>query len=184
MGSDEVKDRIDFLKYAIDYVEKRISLVDNKASCLIAIQGGFFALVTYGMGKILPEGSGCWLQFVSDLNIAVGFGIMALTTLLLVGTLRPTRWLLGFWVKPDELGIEQPFLWPSKEFPQSGKEYEEAASELDLEKIEKNCRNRQYVCLQLLRKKYRYYRWAIMLIKILVLWSVVGLVMGFSLRLI
>ena len=183
MGLDEVRDRIDFLKYAIDYIEKRISLVDNKASCLIAIQGGFFALVIYGMGKMFPEGCGFWSRFLSDLNIAVGFGITALTTLLLLGTLRPTIWLLGFWVEPETLGVEHPFLWPTKTFPKSGKEYERAATELDLEKIEKNCRSRHYVCLQLLRRKYSYYRWAIMLIKILVLWSIVGLAMGFSLRL-
>ena len=52
MPDDKLKNEadekvIDFLKDAVAYLENRIAIVDNKASILIAVQGIFFALLTY-----------------------------------------------------------------------------------------------------------------------------------------
>ena len=49
---DKMKNEADekviaFLKDMVAYLENRIAIVDNKSSILIAVQGLFFALLTY-----------------------------------------------------------------------------------------------------------------------------------------
>jgi hypothetical protein len=68
-------------------------------------------------------------------------------------------------------------MWPLEvdRFPKKEDDYVKRIDTLDFEDIERNYKRTHFVLLQLIRKKYEYYRCSMLLMKISILWSVVGL---------
>ena len=167
------KQVIDFLKYGITYLENRISILDNKASILIAVQGVFFAVLTYIIkGEFLTT-----IIVGSYVVLGVAFIIFILTVLLLLKTIRPSKyWGFGLEIPFDKLEVENYIIWfDDNKFSTTLDNYHDKVSTLDLSKIQGNYEKVHFITLQLVRNKYRFYRWAALGMKLLVLWSVLGI---------
>lgn len=181
-SAEEIDDlRVRFLKDALTYLEARIKLIDNKASIFIAIQAGLFALITYTTTELFWTEELSIIKSVTYAFLAADFVIMSLTILLLVQTIRPSRGLLSLEIPLDQMEMEDYVMWPQKGgFPKSAKDYRTRIESLDLSRIRANYERAHYITLQLIRIKYRYYRWAAFGMKCMVLWSAIGVV-AFSL---
>ena len=166
------KEKIDFLKYSIDHLEKRIALVDNKASILIASLGVFVVAILYVMERIFE------LQYVL---VFIGLAIYLAIVLLIFLAMRPTKCFLSLRVSPINPSVKKYVMWSGDHFPLSKKtdedyrEYEKNIRELGPTDILNNYKKTHFITLQLIERTYRYYRWAVLLMKILVLWSALSL---------
>ena len=138
--SDEESDKLvaGFLRDALSYLEDRIRLVDNKASILIAIQGGLFALVAWVTGELFWTWTPSIINRASYIFIAVDFAVMILTILLLVQTIRPGKWLLGLEVPLDKRQEEGYVMWFEEGFPRSREDYKQRTDSLDPRRIRAN----------------------------------------------
>ena len=184
MHDDKLKNEadekvIDFLKDAVAYLENRIAIVDNKASILIAVQGIFFALLTYVIKEVFLTTYQSCINIFSYGVLGVSFVIFIATELLLLQTIRPSKKFFGLNVPvkdKDKIEKEESHvLWPSKKFPTTLDNYINKIDTFDLSKIKKNYEIGHFITLQLVRNKYMFYRWAVVGMKILVLWSAIGI---------
>jgi hypothetical protein len=175
LETDEDKQVIDFLKDAVAYLENRIAIVDNKASVLIAVQGVFFASLTYIIKEIFLTGSQSCVNVVSYVVLGGAFVIFVLTVLLLLQTIRPSRRFLGLCVPFANMEVENYVMWFDDEFPTDPGDYSNKISELDISKIRGNYEKVHFITLQLIRNKYGFYRWAAVGMKLLVLWGAIGI---------
>ena len=79
----------DLLRFAISFIENRIQLVDNKASILLAIQAGFFGIMTWTIEKLfLSHGTLLIPSYILMIVTAV-FAVVIIGFLL--QTIRPSR---------------------------------------------------------------------------------------------
>lgn len=163
-----------FLKDAVTYLENRINLVDNKASILIAAQGVFFGLLTYIVKEVFWTKNPSSINAVSYVVLGGAFVIFIVTVLLLLQTIRPTKKFFGLRVPFTRMEIENYVMWPDDEFPTTPEDYENKVNKLDSLKIKENYEKVHFITLQLVRNKYRVYGWAVVGIKLLVLWTAVG----------
>jgi hypothetical protein len=182
--ASKVDQRTSFLKDALSYGEKRISLVDNKAGILALIQSGLFALFTwakdYDKIELLPNitFSGIPSSFVLDFFV---ISLTFCTLLLLIQIVRPTkRILFGLRADLGDYGTENYVMWPKNGFPESPKVYGETLKSFNKRTIENNYRQAHYVALQLIKRKYKYYRWAGLLFKWMILLGFIRLLMKSS----
>jgi hypothetical protein len=108
------KEIIDFLKDAVAYLENRIAIVDNKASILIAVQGIFFALLTYIIKEVFLTAYQSCINVVSYVVLGGAFVIFLPTVLLLLQTIRPSKkfFRLNVPVKDRDNKEENYVMWP------------------------------------------------------------------------
>ena len=182
MPDDKLKNEadekvIDFLKDAVAYLENRIAIVDNKASILIAVQGIFFALLTYIIKEVFLTTYQSCINVVSYVVLGGAFVIFIPTVLLLLQTIRPSKKFFGLNVpvKDRDKKEENYVMWPSKKFPTTLDNYINKIDTFDPSKIKENYEIGHFITLQLVRNKYKFYRWAVVGMKILVLWSAIGI---------
>ena len=175
--SDDELDKLvaKFLKDALSYLEDRIKLVDNKASILIAIQGGLFALVAWVTKEVFWTKTPSIINCASYIFIAIDFIIMILTILLLVQTIRPGKWFFGLEVPIDKRQEKGYVMWFEDGFPRSMEDYRERIDSLDQGRIRANYEKAHYTTLQLVRRKYSCYRWAVVGMKVMIVFSMIGL---------
>jgi len=168
---------IDFLKDAVAYLENRIAIVDNKASILIAVQGIFFGLLTYIIKKVFLTTYQSCINIVSYVVLGGAFVIFIPTVSLLLQTIRPSKKFFGLKVpfKDRDKKEENYVMWPTKKFPTTLDNYINKIDTFDLLKIKENYEKGHFITLQLVRNKYKFYRWAVVGMKILVLWSAIGI---------
>lgn len=173
MTNADNKDKVDFLKYSIEHLEKRIALIDNKANILIVSLGVFFVAILYVMEKIFE---------LQSVLVLISLAIYLAIILLLFLAMRPTKCFLSLKVKPVRPKVEKYIMWPDNNFPLSTKtdvDYKEYANKIDgleLTDILNNYKKTHFITLQLIDRTYKYYRWAVLFMKILVLWSAISLV--------
>ena len=166
------KDKVDFLKYSIEYLEKRIALIDNKANIFIISLGVFVVAIMYVMQKIFD------FQIVL---VLFGLAIYLTIIFLLILAIRPTKCFFSLNVSPVKPKVEKYIMWPDNNFPLSTKtdvDYKEYAKKIDgleLTDILNNYKKTHFIALQLIDRTYKYYRWAVLFMKILVLWSAISL---------
>ena len=185
IGDDKLKNEadnqvIDFLKYAIDYLENRIAIVDNKASILIAVLGVFFALLTYIIKEIFLTTYQSNINVVGYIVLGGAFIIFILSVLLLLQTIRPSKMIFGLDIPIKKMKVENYIMWfyddEYDEFPTTSDNYRDKINALDLSKIKENYEKVHFITLQLVRNKYRFYRWAAVGMKLLVLWSAICII--------
>jgi hypothetical protein len=181
IGEDKLKNEadkqvIDFLKYAVTHLENRIAIIDNRASILIAVQGIFFALLTYIIKEVFLT------TYQSNIDVAIyvvlggAFVIFILTVLLLLQTIRPSKMFVGLSASFNKMEVENYVMWfDDDKFPTTPDNYSNKINTLDLSKIKGNYEKAHFIALQLVRNKYRFYRWAVLGMKLLVLWSAIGI---------
>ena len=149
----------EFSTFTISYLENRISLVDQKASIIIALQTLLVGLVTF----VFKEYA---LSIISTVYRHYGFIFQA--TSIIVG-LIPIMYCLQI-IRPSDWPFGQPntkekhiniLMWFSRDqylsFEELLKILKKNHSATFLESLTKT----QHMCLQLLNLKYRYYRLAV-----------------------
>jgi len=166
---------IDFLKDAVAYLENRISIIDNKASILIAVQGVFLGVLTYIIKEVFLTTYQSSINVVSYVVLGGAFVIFIVTVVLLLQTIRPSKMILGLNIPFKKMAVENYIMWfDGDKFPTNPDDYRNKINTLDLSKIRGNYEKVHFTTLQLVRNKYRFYRWAVVGMKLLVLWSAVG----------
>ncbi len=198
--------RIQLLQYSINYLERRINLVDNKASILIAIQGGYFWLILWVARMIVGERNPLSHYTATDLQwpalLLGGVVILGLTFALMVSTI----WLLILTVRPSKVfRIRMPkefrpkeflesgeydkyVMWFGKKFPKLGKstcevykdyqDYKEKIACLeDQNNIEINYKIAHFYLLKVAKRKYGFYRRAKVGMEYMILSSLIGLLL-------
>jgi len=178
MKEDREQTKLDFLEYAVTHLENRIGLLDKIASILIAIQTGFFVLVAFVLKYVLG-GDTLYFQVVGYTFLLGLVLITALVIILLIWTIRPTKNVLGLKTHVDRLNEDENVMWFSDKFPQSAEHYKER---VESPNIQGNYENAHFVALQLLKKKYACYRWAVLLMKVNVIWSAFVLLLNILLK--
>ena len=170
------KQVIDFLKYGITYLEKRISIIDNKASILIAAQGVFLALLTYLIKEVFLTTDHACINVASYIVLGGAFILFIATVLLLLQTIRPAKKIFELSIPFKKMEVENYIMWfDDDKFPTTSQDYRNKISTLDLSKIKGNYEKVHFITLQLVRNKYRFYKWAALGMKLLVLWSGIGI---------
>ena len=177
MSNETDENKVDFLKYNISYLENRIRFIDNKASLLIAIQGGFLGLLMVVFKQIFPKCHTSNIEPIGYMVVGGAFLIIVITIFTLVMTIRPTK--CPFSLEIDLLPegeVTNHVMWFNDKdgFPNSVEDYNKRIDSLKALDFLDNYKRTHFILLQLIRKKYRYYRWCILLIKIVVVWSAVG----------
>lgn len=167
--------RVKFSKDLLTYLENRINMLDNKASILIAIQGGLGALITWVTKEVFWTDTLPMIKSVSYIILAVDFSIMFLTILLLTQVIRPSKKFFGLRVPLDKMKVEGYVMWPDDGFPKSEEDFRIKIASLDSSKIQENYNKANYTALQLVRLKYGYYRYAASCLKIMIALSALGL---------
>ena len=173
-STDEINNLVvEFLKYAITYIEARIDLIDNKASILIAIQGGIFAIITYVIKEVFWTDTPSIFSSVGYASLILDSILAASAILLLVQTIRPSNDIFSLKGHLNQVKMEGYVMWPNDEFPQSAEDYRTKVALLDLSKIKANYENTHFIALQNVRRKLKYYRRAVFLMKLMILFSAI-----------
>jgi len=176
------KQVIEFLKDMVIYLENRISIVDNKASILIGVQGLYFGVLTYIVSEFFLTTCQSSVRVASYVVLGIAFAVFVATMLLLLLTIRPARWILGPNVPFVRMEVKNYVIWFDNDFPTTPDSYSRRIDALDLLQIRRNYEKVHFISLQLVRNKYRFYRWAAVGMKLLVLCSAVGMVVLVALK--
>ena len=83
--------------------------------------------------------------------------------------------IVGLGIPFKNMKVENYVMWFDDKFPTTPDNYSNKINTLDLSKIKGNYEKVHFITLQLIRNKYRVYRWAAIGMKLLVLWSAVGI---------
>ena len=166
---------IDFLKTSIAYLENRIAIVDNKASILITFQGVFFGLLVYIIKDVFLTTHQSNINTASYIVLGGAFVVFILTVLLLLQTIRPTKMIIGLRVPFVDMEIKDYVMWFGDEFPTTPDNYNNKIDTLNELKIKENYKKVHFITLQLVKNKYMFYGWAVRGMKLLVLWSAIGI---------
>ena len=170
---------INFLRYVINYLENRIDLVDKKASILIAVLGIVFASFTYIIKEMFWNGTST--DIITSTIFALSLVIFLITLSLLIQSIRPSKWFLGLHVPFDDMNIENYVMWPYHHsddyFPSTSLDYWQRINKIKSNplEIEKNYGKLHFITLQLIRRKYKFYRWATLSMKIWIAYSILGM---------
>ena len=166
---------IDFLKTSIAYLENRIAIVDNKASILITFQGVFFGLLVYIIKDVFLTTHQSNINTTSYIVLGGAFVVFILTVLLLLQTIRPTKMIIGLHVPFVDMEIKDYVMWFGDDFPTTPDNYNNKIDTLNELKIKENYKKVHFITLQLVKNKYMFYGWAVRGMKLLVLWSAIGI---------
>ena len=166
---------IDFLKTSIVYLENRIAIVDNKASILITFQGVFFGLLVYIIKDVFLTTHQSNINTASYIVLGGAFVVFILTVLLLLETIRPTKMIIRLRVPFVDMEIKDYVMWFGDKFPTTPDNYNNKIDTLNILKIKENYKKVHFITLQLVKNKYMFYGWAVIGMKLLVLWSAIGI---------
>lgn len=174
------KDVIDFLEYSITYLEDRIRLRDNKASILIVVQGVILGAFTFAIKEILlnPAISSNKLPGYKELVyivLGVAFFLSFVTISLLIQTIRPTKRYFGLNIPVNRLEKKHYVMWFHDEFPGTPEDYKKEIEALNESEIKQNYQATHFVYLQLVKRKTRPYKWAVLIMKLSMLWIGTGI---------
>lgn len=175
---------IEFLRDSLRHIELRIGRVDNKASILIAVLGALLAIgaVLLGQTAIFTRA-----DVSTPFLIPYLVGVMvlgSLTMVLLVQTIRPTRWFLGLKTRGREEEVTEPdsyVMWYSHGSPLSAEEHRAVIDNMTEKGILANYQWAHFTTLRLAKIKYSVYQWAALSLKSLIVWTVVGASILFAL---
>lgn len=167
---------IEFLRDSVTHLENRINLVDNKADILLAVQGVLIGSLTYAVNEIFITHQSSTINTVSYIFLAVSFFLFTVVALLLLQTIRPSRKFFGLNVPFTEMQINNYVMWPKHNFPSAPENYISTLEGFNDSSIRQNYFKLHFTTLQLVRNKYRPYRWATLAMKISVVWIFLGVI--------
>jgi len=172
--------KVDFLRSALEHAEKRIEILDQKASILMAIQGGFLVLILtlfkdyFGGYKNLISG-GEEFKIIANIFVIISLVLTFYVIILLILTIRPKVKFLSSNMPYAPIKADNYIFWFNKNsFNLRTHRYEEAVSQLTEEDIIDNYKKAHLTSLRLVERKYKFYRKAIDGMNYLLIWNVLG----------
>ncbi|MDG4866439.1 hypothetical protein P8631_00225 [Guyparkeria sp. 1SP6A2] len=156
--------KAEFLKTALEYSEKRIEVIDQKASILMAIQAGYFVLVSTVAKGVLGGDSSFDESAVAMalfyFFLIVSFSLAFFVVYFLIMTIRPGR--------SKKIDLEGSLSCPGGYvlwFKDNGKsltskDYSLSVDQLSHDGMVENLKMAHFSSLSLLKKKYYYYRFS------------------------
>jgi hypothetical protein len=190
--------KIEFLKTALDYAEKRINAMDQKASILMAITGGLYLLfvsiakdIIGGIDQLLKYKN--LVSYASLFFISVSLLIMVSVIFHLIQTIRPEKGLLKYFIRSlvprsehkrkSRINInthrndENYIMWFKEGFNIKKENYTKIVESLNYQDIILNLEKAHLSSLQLLEKKYYYYRPAVSGIILSLIWNTISILL-------
>ena len=161
MANDKYKDIIDFLKYGIGYSENRISIVDNKASILIAVQTLLFGLFVFIIKEVFWPIDHPLIKTWSYIILSIAFIIYVITVILLLLAIRPSE--KYFWGKillnGREEDVDNYVMWlnDNNKKLREWENYKDKIKNFTQKEIKDNYEKTHHVSLQLAYAKYKFY---------------------------
>jgi hypothetical protein len=165
----------EFLKFSITHLEGRIKLVEGSASIFLGILTGLQALLGLAVSKFFWIDGRSILDRISLVFLAIEILCAVATMLMLIRTIRPSRTLLGTKIQFVPMQVDPYVFWFSDSFPNSAENYRAEIEKMSERQILDNYRKAHFTSLQLIRDKYRFYRQAVVALRITLLWSALGL---------
>lgn len=165
----------DFLRNSISYLENRISILDTKADILIASVGVILAAFTYTIKEVFLTDTPSFINVWGHVFLGGVLVIFVVIAMFLIRTIRPGK---GSWagnIPLAKMKMDKYVMWYTKEFPASAEEYLALMKSLDAEDIKMNYYRQHFTSLQLVRNKYVLYTKATIWMRVLMLWSFIGL---------
>lgn len=166
---------IEFLKFSIAHLEGRIKLVEGSASIFLGILTGLQALVGLAVSRFFWIDGKSILDRVSLVFLTVEILCAVVTMLMLIHTIRPSRTLLGTKIQFVPMQLDPYVFWFSDSFPGSAENYRAELEKISERQIFDNYQKAHFTSLQLIRDKYRFYRQAVVALRITLSWSALGL---------
>ena len=103
--------------------------------------------------------------------------------LLLLQTIRPSKYFLGLEIPITDgsnNNNENYVMFYGESFPSELNDYVNKIGGFNPSLIKENCEKTHFITLQLVKRKYQFYRWAVSFIKFLVLWIAIGIIVLLS----
>ncbi|MCA1031379.1 hypothetical protein LCL95_10110 [Bacillus timonensis] len=182
-------EKIEFTRGALEHAEKRIELMDQKASILMAIQAGFYVFIVTVIKDFLGGISG-----ITKLSKWVGIGTYAfliislfftfIVIFYLLRTIRPRKSVLKNKAPVRSTPASNYIYWFDKNVSNTNQlEYNKRFDALTEEDMIENLKRAHLASLQLVELKYIFYRKAMKWMDYLILWNMIGvfILMGISL---
>ncbi|MEW6601825.1 MAG: hypothetical protein AB1499_12710 [Nitrospirota bacterium] len=167
-------DKLEFLKYSVDYIENKINRVDNKANILIAIEAGLFGISTFLMDKLFLSKDKYVCESILFLSI-----LFLLTTIIigyLLQTLRPSTNYLSHRAGIIYYSEDDRLMWPTKRSFDKER-FKQMTENLNDKNIMDELNSSLFVAHQLVTKKYSAYRTAVLLTKYQLIITLIGLIL-------
>ena len=175
--SNEINNqKTEFLKYCIDNLENRISMLENRANILIAVISIFFAVIGYLLKEIVTVNS-IIIETTERIFLFIAFLLFFPILLLLIQTIRASKYIFLSELPLNIMNIRYNLMWFTKEIPNTINNYKKAIENLTEEDILSNYMRTHLTLLQAIKRKYQFYRPAIVLVKIFITWCGVGILL-------
>ena len=166
----------EFAKDRAHFLENRISIIDNKSNISIGTLTLLVGLFSYFIKEVLSYELREFTSIIAFSIFVVAIIMFIITILLLVRTIRPTRKILGLRTGLDFGSKEEKNIaWLLNE-EYDWNSFSNAMGSMDDEMIFKDWTYICYTRLQLLGVKYRYYWWALLGTKYLIIWILLSLI--------
>ena len=171
-------DKIDFMKFAIKYLESRVALVDNKTNLLIAATGILLGAYTFIIDKLLlAQNPSICVFTITIVCLALTLLLGGIVIFLLLQSVCPSEHI--FWGEVPKIKGEKPknyVMWPRKDYPDcKGDNFYGAIDNLSNTDIYNNYRHTHCLCLCLVRNKYHWYRPACNILKVLIAFATLSI---------
>lgn len=157
------------LRDSIDYLQDRLTFVNDKANIFIAIQTGLFVTITWLLGTYFLSGSESAVATPAVLVFLVlNFGFVVLIVALLLQTIRPSDGYFSRYTGVETVDGTAGVMWPGSDVPDP-ETFVERAESMSAADTRRELVGTTYVLQQLVDRTYGYYRWAVLLMKVQIL---------------
>jgi hypothetical protein len=157
------------LRDSIDYLQDRLTFVNDKANIFIAIRTGLFVTITWLLGTYFLSGGDSPVSTPAVLVFLVlNFGSVVLIVVLLFQTIRPSDGYFSRYTGVDTVDDTPGVMWPGGGVP-APETFVERAESMSAADARRELIGTTYVLQQLVDRTYGYYRWAVLLMKVQIL---------------
>jgi hypothetical protein len=151
--------------------------VDNKANILLAVEGVLLGSLTYAVNEIFLTQSASTINTYGYIILGGAFILFTIIALLLIHAIRPAKYFFGLKVPFKKMKVDNYVMWYDKDFPSTADKYINIIKKLNVDSIKNNYYKQHFISLQLVRNKYTPYMWATLGMKLLVIWTFVGVLL-------
>jgi len=163
----------EFFQNVLSYLENRVQMVDNRSNIFLALVIGL--LVAYGY---------ITREFFFNTGRYVFLGVHTILSLssclLFLQTIRPSRYFFWGRAAPEQLACEKYLFWPEhnpniERMLKNDEEFKKCFQSFTSQDIFDNYQRAVNAELKIVRAKYRFYRNAVMLLKLLIVLDIIAL---------
>lgn len=165
-------DRNEFFQNVLDYLEGRLQMVDSRANIFLFVALGLLAAYGYFIKEFF-YGTAGYLFLATHIVVSLVICVFFLQTL------RPTHRFLGLHMLLDRIDIKRYIFWPEygkpSELVHDKLGFQKCLAEITDQDVFENYEAVIYVEWQLVHEKYRFYRIATELFKVLLIFDAFSL---------